>query len=221
MIKQIHLIECDSTQDILKEQLRDSDGSTLLVSCDRQIKGRGRGSNQWNALPGGLCFSLTLAPHTIISLSALEISLLILRYFKAQGCSLKLKWPNDLWNEAGLKCGGILIQGIQNTYVAGIGLNLYSEDPQFGGVFSETKEFSSEIYARELAQYIITHRYQESSLLRKEWEANCGHMNQMVRVTENEEVVEGLFVGIGEHGEALLQKGAELVRLYNGSLRPI
>lgn len=68
MIKQIHVDECDSTQDLLKEQLnKESSEETILISCENQTSGRGRGENVWKAMPGTLCFSLNIQPHAVMS----------------------------------------------------------------------------------------------------------------------------------------------------------
>ena len=59
MIEHIHINECDSTQEHLKEQLNNQTGAEhIVVSCENQISGRGRGNNSWKTMPGTLCFSM-------------------------------------------------------------------------------------------------------------------------------------------------------------------
>lgn len=219
MIKQIHFTECDSTQDELKEQLGLHPGASLLVSCDHQKNGRGRGENKWNSLAGTLCFSLTVTPSPVVSFTALEISLLVLRFFSEKGRTLKLKWPNDLWDQKGKKCGGILIQGLQNSYLAGIGLNIFTDDAEYGSIYADEFHFSREQMAKDLATFIHSHRYESVTELKADWEAHCGHLNQRVRVTENDNICEGQFLGLGHHGEALVESQGVIKNLYNGSLR--
>jgi BirA family transcriptional regulator, biotin operon repressor / biotin---[acetyl-CoA-carboxylase] ligase len=220
MIRQIHLTDCDSTQDVLKEQLHSSSGGdTLLVSCENQTSGRGRGENTWKSMPGTLCFSMNLGPHQILSYTAIEIAVIISEFFLTKGKLLQLKWPNDLWNEKLLKCGGILVQGTQNNLLAGIGLNLFSHDPAFGGIFQEPFVVNKKEYALELASYIQDHRINETSVLRARWLLRCGHLNQMVRVTEGSDVIEGIFQGLGDFGEALIGTDNKVQKIYNGSLR--
>ena len=219
MIKHIHVIECDSTQDLVKEQLELRVDSPVLVSCENQTAGRGRGENKWQALPGTLCFSMNIAPHKVMSYTALELSVIIAQFFEHKGRKLELKWPNDLWDEHGLKCGGILVQGIQNHLIAGMGLNLFSEDPKFGSIFSGPFELDKKTWARELADFIHQNRFQDTARLRGEWLKRCGHLNQMVRITEGQEVVEGIFQGLGEFGEAEICRDTKITRVFNGSLR--
>ena len=82
MEKFIHVERCDSTQDLIKEQLLQSVQNELTVSCEHQTNGRGRGSNIWQDSPGTLCFSMTIKPHVQVTYTALEISLLIHHFFK-------------------------------------------------------------------------------------------------------------------------------------------
>lgn len=222
MIKHIHLNDCDSTQELLKEQLNNQTGSEqILVSCENQISGRGRGENKWNSMPGTLCFSLNLKAHPVMSYTALEVSVIIARFFELKGKKLKLKWPNDLWNENSKKCAGILIQANQNVLLTGIGINLFSYDEEFGGVFPGAFEIDKKVWCLEIAEFIFNNRYQDLQTLRADWLSRCGHLNQLVKITEGNEVFEGVFQGLGEHGEAEVCSDGQINHIYNGSLRII
>jgi BirA family transcriptional regulator, biotin operon repressor / biotin---[acetyl-CoA-carboxylase] ligase len=221
MIKHVHVIDCDSTQDLLKEQLNQTPSESILVSCENQNSGRGRGENIWKAMPGTLCFSINIKPHAVMSYTALELSVIVAKFFESKGRTLKLKWPNDLWDMNGKKCVGLLVQGTQNQLLAGIGINLFTNDENFGGVFTGPFEIEKKVWSRELADYIHDNRYSSTEELRKDWLSRCGHMNQMVRVTESGDVYEGIFQGLGEHGEALVCTDAQINHIYNGSLRLI
>jgi BirA family transcriptional regulator, biotin operon repressor / biotin---[acetyl-CoA-carboxylase] ligase len=220
MIKQIHVDECDSTQDLLKEQLiSHSNQEQFLISCNNQIKGRGRGNNTWTSTNGTLCFSMNIGPHPIQSFTAIEISVIVAQFFEFKNKKLKLKWPNDLWNEQNKKCAGILIQGSQNTLLAGIGVNLFSEDHEFGGVFEKPFEFNKALWSLELANYILKNRISSTSELKNLWLNRCGHLDKTVQIIEGVSISEGTFLGLGEFGEALIRNEEGLHRHYNGSLR--
>lgn len=220
MIKQIHLDACDSTQDVLKEQLHGAAAAdTLLVSCEDQVSGRGRGENKWKAMPGTLCLSMNITAHPVMSYTAIEIAVIVAEFFEKKGRALKLKWPNDLWDLNEKKCGGILVQGTQNNLLAGIGVNLYSGDPDFGGVFAEAFPVDKKSYALELATYISKNRIDDVAALRSRWLLKCGHLNQMVRITDGTESIEGIFQGLGDFGEALVCTDSKTRKVYNGSLR--
>lgn len=220
MIRHVHVNECDSTQDILKEQLSDSSLDNILVSCDHQLKGRGRGSNTWSVMPGTLCFSLSLRAHAEQSFTALEVSLLITKFFETKGKYLKLKWPNDIWNEDFKKCCGVLLQNSHNVMVSGIGLNLFSDSPEFGGVYDAPFESDKRIWAHDIADYIVKNRFERTEDLKREWDKRCFHLNTEVTITENGETFTGIFQGLGSHGEAVLITPDGEMHIYNGTLRP-
>jgi BirA family biotin operon repressor/biotin-[acetyl-CoA-carboxylase] ligase len=220
MIKHVHLNECDSTQNVIKEQLNGRDTAhQLLISCENQSSGRGRGENTWQTMAGTLSFSLTLTPHKIPSFTALELSVLVAKFFETKGEELKLKWPNDLYSKELKKCGGILIQSSNDKMYAGIGINLFSHDIVFGGVYESEFEIDKKNWSKEIAEYIRANRFAETPSLIKEWTARCLHLNKEVTISEASEIFSGTFIGLGEHGEALLKDEQETLRLYNGTLR--
>jgi BirA family biotin operon repressor/biotin-[acetyl-CoA-carboxylase] ligase len=222
MIKHVHVNDCDSTQDLLKEQLNNlASPEQILVSCENQLRGRGRGENKWTGMPGTICMSLNIKPHREMSYTALELSVLVAKFFEARGKTLQLKWPNDLWDESGKKCGGILVQGTQSHLLAGVGLNLFTSDDEFGSVYGSGFELDKKVWSKDIAAFILENRFEDTEILREEWLKRCGHLNQRVRVTESSDIYEGVFVGIGLHGEALIESENETLRIYNGSLRII
>ena len=154
-----------------------------------------------------------------MSYTALEVAVIVAKFFEMKGKKLKLKWPNDLWNEDFKKCAGILIQANQNVLLTGIGINLFSHDDEFGGVFPAAFEMDKKIWSHEIAEYIFNNRYQDLQSLRADWLTRCGHLNQLVRITEGNETFEGIFQGLGEHGEAEVCTDRQIDRIFNGSLR--
>ncbi len=220
MIKQLHFSECHSTQDLLKEQLSEASGDErLVVSCDKQISGRGRGQNNWICMPGTLCFSFNLSPHPVMSFSAIEISTILAIFFEQEGKRIKLKWPNDLWNQQQMKCGGVLIQGHQNKMMAGVGLNIFSSDPQWGGIFPSHFNLDKKELSLKIVSFIHQHRIKDAQELKSLWLERCGHLNQTVKITEGEEITEGRFEGVGEYGEAIISQNGITKKIFNGSLR--
>jgi BirA family biotin operon repressor/biotin-[acetyl-CoA-carboxylase] ligase len=222
MIRHIHLDVCDSTQDVLKEQLhQDSLHERIVVSCENQISGRGRGHNKWTAMPGTLCFSLNIEPNPVMSFTAIELSVILAEYFEKKGFILSLKWPNDLWNAEANKCGGILVQGHQSNLLAGIGINLWSDQEELGGISPTPFPMDKKSLALELAEFIYSERVSDVKLLGHNWLRKCGHLDRKVRIYEGQEVTEGIFSGIGQFGEALINCNGETQKIYNGSLRVV
>jgi biotin-[acetyl-CoA-carboxylase] ligase BirA-like protein len=218
MIKHVHLAECDSTQELAKEQLTSlGDQDEILVSCDKQLKGRGRGNNLWYSLPGSLCFSMTFAPNPTASLTAIELSLIISKFF--EGSILSLKWPNDIWNKHQKKCCGVLVQNHQGRMIAGVGLNLFSEHPEFGGVYETSFELDKKLWSMELANFIYSNRFYDQKVLKTEWENKCAHLGSLVNISEGHDDVEGFFQELGNNGQAVVLTKEGVKNLYNGTLR--
>ncbi len=219
MEKFIHVDRCDSTQDILKEQLSQNDAGDLTVSCEHQTLGRGRGENVWQDSPGTLCFSMTVKPSVKPSFTAIELSALVRKFFKQKGRDVLLKWPNDLMTPDQKKCGGILVQTHQSLSLAGIGLNLFNSSETFGGIYEASFELEKKSWAKELSQFIRSNRYTDTESLSREWLDGCYHQNCEVRVFEAENETIGKFIGLGPYGEALIENNQGIHHLFNGSLR--
>jgi BirA family biotin operon repressor/biotin-[acetyl-CoA-carboxylase] ligase len=221
MKKIIHLKSCDSTQEVLKEQLSLNPSDDLIISCDHQLKGHGRGDHKWIDTPGTLCFSMSIQAFKIPSFTAMEIAVIIGKFFETKNKNILLKWPNDLINLSGKKCGGILIQSRGNVYLAGIGLNLYYEGKDFGGVYDYSFEIDKEKWAKEISEYIYNHRFEDAESLTPEWIKMCAHLNKEVEISDQDQINRGIFIGLGAFGEAILNTGKELKSIYNGSLKLI
>ncbi len=222
MKKFIHVERCDSTQELLKEQLALQDHcGDLTISCGHQLKGFGRGSNTWTDSPGTVCFSMTLEPHIKVTFTALEISLLISRFFSLKGKDIKVKWPNDLINFQGKKCGGVIVQNSGNRYFAGAGLNLFQNDSRFGGIYEAEFAVDKKEWAKDLSHFITSHRYTDSEVLTGDWNSICFHLNHEVSIIDGNEETRGKFIGLGPYGEALIENSQGTHHIYNGSLKLI
>lgn len=217
-MKHVHLSECDSTQDVLKEQLHGKAFQEILVSCEHQKQGRGRGEHTWLSMPGTLCFSFSAKAHSVASWSALEMSTLVTRFFEFEGSKLKLKWPNDIWNHENKKCCGILIQNTSEGMLVGIGINLFSSQEDFGGIYISPFEFDKKAWAQRITDFIHQNRYQSTEQLKLDWSERCFHLFQEVIITEGFDIHQGIFEGLGVHGEALIFSEGKRRHLFNGSL---
>lgn len=219
-MRHIHLDNCNSTQDYLKEQLAQGVETDLLISCENQTQGHGRNQKKWETLPHSLYFSFNLEPNPKVTWTAIELSVIIADYFYEKfGESLKLKWPNDIYHHDGKKCSGILIQQSLHKHVAGIGINLLSSN-DWGGVFTNLPiNLSKEEWCKDIYHYIKTHRLLETELIKEKFLSRCIHHNINVTISEGDEIHSGLFIGLGDWGEAILKTDQTTQHFYNGSLR--
>ena len=190
MKKFIHVDRCDSTQELLKEQLAlDHDCEDLTVSCEHQLNGFGRGSNTWTDSPGTICFSMTIIPNKKITFTALEISLLVRHFFSLKGKDIKVKWPNDLINSEGKKCGGVIVQNSGSNFYAGIGLNLFQNDQYFGGIYEAEFTIDKKEWAKELSSFIGHNRYAGPEEISTDWLKGCHHLNRQVKIVDGDHEV--------------------------------
>jgi len=214
----IHLDQCASTQEYLKNYLEEGSFQEVIISCSEQTDGKGRQGKSWIQGSHSLAFSFSLKPNPIVSLTSLEIGVLISMFFKSKfSLDIKLKWPNDLMVQDFKKCGGILCQTYEKYLLVGVGINL-------GEIDFSPKDLSIEIASlpiignqkdlpQEIYNYILQNRL-SPEMTRSSWESLCAHLNREV-VIENER---GFFMGIGESGELLLKTNLGIKKIFSGSL---
>lgn len=215
----IYVDSCESTQELIKEQLKQNSFDELTVCCEHQTKGHGRGNSTWEDSPGTICFSMTVEPHLKITFTALEISLLIHNFFSLKGKEIKVKWPNDLITSDEKKCGGVLVQNSGTYYLAGIGLNLFQNNENYGGIYETSFAIEKKEWAKEMSDFIRANRYKNTEDLIRDWLENCFHLNREVRIFEGSSETQGIFTGLGPYGEAVLENSQGIHHLFNGSLR--
>lgn len=226
----IHLDEIDSTQGYLKENLEDlrTIQKNVLVSTSLQTEGVGRSGNPWNFFENSLAFSFTLEPNEEVTLTSLEIGVLLTQFFKEyDSLELFLKWPNDLLDREASKVGGILCTYLdKKTIIVGIGINLGKSDLQNSDfpypVSSLSKDLvlTEEDYAeipRAIYDYVLANRIQKSAL-KPLWDKVCIHLNQSVTIKDGERKMQGIFKGIGSDGSAQLSIDGKINSVMSGSL---
>lgn len=222
----IHKKEVLSTQDTLQSLLEANPQESYLVTCGRQIKGRGRRDHQWDHLDNALALSFNLRPSQPEALVSLELGVLICLFFQSvYKIELFLKWPNDLLMNSSKKCGGILIQNINAQFLCGIGLNLQMEETSKKLVHKDytydTISLPQFIKVEELGlkiwNYIHNNRLNPEQI-RQHFSKLCLHWHRPVLIKDDSMTIEGRFEGIGKYGEALIKKDNSIEPVYTGSL---
>ena len=216
----LHLQQCQSTQSEVIDQLEQSSTAQILVSTENQLAGRGRGNKAWKFYPGSLAFSFTIRPPRAIQLAAMEMGTLFCQWAKEE---IKLKWPNDLiWQ--GKKCGGILCQLIKDLIVVGVGVNISSDafkgDENFNfkaGALSWGEKNLQKTRPANFYQFVLNNRLSKTNSIKMQFEKYCDHIGQSVSV-EGQDKIKGIFTGLGENGEAIIEDGPQKYKILNGSL---
>ncbi len=124
--------ELPSTNSVAKQMAAAGAEEGLVVLCERQAAGRGRGSHLWHSPPGGLWFSFLLrpqaVPRSVLRYTALTAAAVAIAVEEVTGTPIDIHWPNDLM-VGERKIGGVLCEvassGTSLTYVViGVGLNV-------------------------------------------------------------------------------------------------
>lgn len=222
MFKHIHLKQCDSTQDELERHVEvDKDLESVLITTSKQINGRGRGAHTWEHLFGSLAFSFSAPAHSQLTWQSLEVAVCLALFFEEHFDSkLDLKWPNDIYSN-GKKCGGILLKKTSSKMLIGIGLNLFPNS-NWGNVLNDSismnEDWKSKLPSEILGHYLKFHPA-DVTKIKNQWNDRCIHLNKLVSIEDGTTVTKGIFTGLGEHGQALVQTEKKLESIYNGTLR--
>jgi BirA family transcriptional regulator, biotin operon repressor / biotin---[acetyl-CoA-carboxylase] ligase len=219
-----HFKECASTQKYLCSLVEKDDSTDYLISCDIQSQGIGQRENAWDAGQYSVCFSFNIQENPVVTLTSLEIAVLIVHYFQQKyNVNLKLKWPNDILNNQGEKVGGILVTKLgQKRPIVGIGLNFFGDQKNYdypaGNIFNEKFDFNVKDQSLDIYHFIVKNRLGPDDVLKK-WTEYCFHLNKTVFILDNNQKTCGTFLGVGKHGQAIVQVHEEMLEFYSARLR--
>lgn len=219
----VDLAETGSTNDWIAEHPENG----LWVRADRQTAGRGRRARTWTSEIGNL-FTSTLAapqpgegPSQQLSFVAANALLETVARWVPRD-RLSLKWPNDLLLD-GVKVAGILLEGHAQGVIIGIGVNLAhfpegTERPATSLAAVGIAPPSAREACRTLAEAFAAHRrrWREEGFVatRADWLAAAAGLGKSIVARLGNADLTGTFDGLAEDGALLL-------RLPDGTLRPI
>ena len=221
----------ESTNDEALKRSQEANGANYVITAERQTKGRGRRGRSWIGLEGNLFFSMLLEFDiknlgALVVISALSL-LQSIKYIKSDA-NVRLKWPNDvLLNDA--KVSGILLEKAEKNYmVAGIGVNIRQSPRNCGIIYKamSLKEAGIDIKADDLLKlYIkffsdnINLFYEEGfEVLRKQWLDNAKGIGKKITVRQGSDVKEGIFRGIDENADLLLENDGVVSKILVGDV---
>lgn len=216
----------------------------LAIVADEQTAGRGRLQRAWSSPKGaGLYFSILLRPRIamerwplITFVAALATSDALLEGGEVQ---TDIKWPNDLLANERKICG-ILAEAIETpmgrAVVVGIGINLTNNafPQELNGVATSMTHESGRQPEREtilaallsaLARwYSLLHEPDGAEKITAAWASRSSYASEkLVRVTNGDEVLQGITRGIEKDGALRLEtaEGIQLIRAGDvTSVRP-
>lgn len=225
MLNLIKLEEVDSTNEWAKrniEKLSDLDGVIARI----QSRGKGRGSNKWFSPSGGLWLTLMIKefPSNKGVLSQLS-SVAIAEVLENYGLHVELKWPNDIIISK-KKIGGVLIEGRNESFIVGIGLNLNLDVSDFPQSLQENIISSKEILKRnlpieEVALEIMKRIGKCREELDRVYIRYLGlnqDLGRKVELRGQKEMITGQVIGIENDGGIRIRSKGKENTYYSGSL---
>lgn len=221
-----HLETIGSTNDWLTTQ-----ANTLAdmhwVQADSQTGGRGRRGRVWVSVPGNLFASVLVrqqsndGPQQQLSfVAALALDKSLSRI--VPDGRLALKWPNDVLLD-GIKCSGILLEGLSDAVVIGFGVNLCghpeaTERPATslaaaGLAVPDARSFTRQL-ANDFAEMRDLWQADGFAAIRQLWLARAAGLGKRIEARIGNDVIMGVF-------EDLDADGALRLRSDDGSSRAI
>lgn len=219
----IRLDETTSTNDTAAGKARAGHSLPLWVIADRQSAGRGRRGRHWQSLAGNLLCSLAFdsnnAPPGLLALTAgLAVHDAVLQCTGGIA-GLALKWPNDLMHDDA-KLGGILAEqvseGTPPLTVIGWGVNVKAHPAaeEVAHPATSLSALGAPVACESLFQALaeaFALRWQTASAqdgfaeIRTEWLARAWRLGEEVEIDQDGNKLVGIFSGLGEAGEMLLE----------------
>ena len=214
----------DSTNDECKRI--SSNKGILVVTADKQTKGKGRKGKKWHSPEGNISLSIAFADREFDVPISIATGILVkdalTEVFNLD--SIKLKWPNDLVFEK-KKIGGILVEKeVFSNYtkaIVGIGINLELDKKEsWWGDFGDLngKNLRDKIINKILVKFEALFRDGLNDW-KNLWNQSCIHNDAIISVARNDEIIKGKYLGINDSGELLLEKKiGEIISFSSGEV---
>ena len=222
-----------STTDDIWELYNETGQTKALIITDNQTAGKGRNNNKWISQPSkSITCSFILEQifnDEQVSLYSILIPVSIIKGIKNfSQIDLQIKWPNDIVYK-NKKVGGILIESKLRKNISifniGIGLNVNENNFDFPedlrGNVTSLKEIKEIPIQREpLLASILNELEQlinnpDNNYLIEYWIKHCNHINKKVSFNISNKKMQGIFKGINNKGQAIIEKGDETITYNN------
>ncbi len=221
--------ELPSTSDFCVARAKAGEPAGLAVMAGRQIAGRGSRGREWVSAAGNLALSVLLRPVTPVpeaGVYALLAGIAVAAAVEPYGVVPLLKWPNDVLLD-GAKLAGILIDAAPldrrlDWLVIGIGVNL-AYAPEIAG--RRTVALSRYVTPPEPAELAVAVLEQLSvwleilavsgvAAIRDGWLGRAHPVGTDLTISGTS----GIFVGLSEAGELLLEVEDRIERFQTGEI---
>ncbi|MDF1720931.1 MAG: biotin--[acetyl-CoA-carboxylase] ligase [Minwuia sp.] len=134
--RHLALGDVGSTNDEVRARIDQLDGGPLVITAERQMKGRGRRGREWVSPAGNLYASFAFCPNVpLVRFAELSFAVAVAVAEMAEAlvgtrATIRCKWPNDVLAD-GAKLSGILLETARtgagrDAVIMGIGINVAS-----------------------------------------------------------------------------------------------
>ncbi len=222
-----------STADMAKSDIFEGMNRYIIIA-DMQQAGRGRLGNIWHSATGNL-FCNIVTPLSMPLYRWSEVSLVIalalsdvIQNVIDTSASVYLKWPNDILVN-GAKIAGILLETIPMDtpkLSVGMGVNILSSPivksyktcylQSFGCVHTVSDILPMIVERYE--QWLTTWQTQGIQFIVSSWMARAWGVGYDIRVRTPQQEMHGVFVGVSESGQLLLQTEKGQISLNAGEV---
>jgi BirA family biotin operon repressor/biotin-[acetyl-CoA-carboxylase] ligase len=204
----------------------------MWLSADSQQGGRGRHGRVWVSPPGNLHASTLVRlrtddppAHTLAMVAAVALDQVIQAYVPAG--RLMIKWPNDVLADGG-KISGILLDGLGDAVVVGVGVNLAHHPTDVDRIATsvavytdapEPRHFLSDL-AESFAHWLARWRGEGLEVVVQRWLARAHAIGTALTIRSPDgERIEGLFDGLDRDGALRLRlAGGEMRVMHAGDV---
>ena len=195
-----------------------------LVIAGEQTAGQGRHGHGWHSAAGaGIYCSMVLEPTPLLTLALGLAAVEAIQ--RTAGVVCDLRWPNDLML-GGKKTGGILVQLVEGSAIAGIGINVNQRGfpGELAGEATSLRLWAGQeacptnILAALIPAVETFVKEGKDSILRLFTRASSYAAGRRVAVRQADGVIEGTTVGLDPDGFLVLRKddGTDTLILAGG-----
>jgi BirA family biotin operon repressor/biotin-[acetyl-CoA-carboxylase] ligase len=204
-----------------------------MIIAEEQFAGVGRNARSWSSPAGkGIYATILLTrPAPEVPLMPLAVANIVVTYLRdVFAIDARIKWPNDIL-VGGKKIAGILIESRMQDdrafLVIGVGINVepIRDDARpnavsigevskrdFAGINHAIEAFIEHLDAR------VSKPFDRESVL-AEWRALSVHkQGDRISSVVGDRTISGTWVGIDDHGRALVRNGDEVMTISAGDL---
>ena len=223
-----HVATTVSTNDDMAALARGGAPEGAWLRADRQEGGRGRQGRRWVSPPGNLYASTLVRPiagdppaPTLALVAALALDALLQGWLAPD--RLMIKWPNDVLVD-GAKISGILLEGVDDAVIVGIGVNLahHPEEVErpatclaaLGLPAPDPADFLAEL-AASFAAWLARWRNEGLAAVLARWQARAHQRGTALSVRTAEGTVNGLYDGLERDGALRLRTADGRIELVH------